>query len=91
VKEKEITRRLRVLRADKNLSQQRVARRARISSLNRYWRIEAGLAVPTEKEQERIAKVFGLAPFEVFPPDHPASDEDSLAGTDVLAEIVASR
>lgn len=68
MREKDITRRLRVLRAAKNFSQERLQRRARISSLNRYWRIEAGEAEPTEKERARLAAALDVAEPELFPP-----------------------
>lgn len=60
-----VNRRLRVLRAERDLSQMETAAQAQIA-LNRYWRIENGYAEPTEDEQDALAKVFGLAKVEVF-------------------------
>lgn len=59
--------RLRVLRAERRLSQRDTAVKARMQSFDRYWRIEAGYAVPTEDEQAALAKVFRVPVDEVFP------------------------
>jgi transcriptional regulator with XRE-family HTH domain len=51
-------------------------------SLNRYWMIENGHATPDPKEQQAIAKVFGV-PIEDLFPERPSaeatSDDDSSA------------
>jgi transcriptional regulator with XRE-family HTH domain len=63
---KESTNRLRVLRAEKRLSQMDTAEAAGIS-FNRYWRIEAGYAEPTEQERQHIARVLHVHIDQAFP------------------------
>lgn len=58
--------RLRVLRAEHELSQMDTAAKAKIG-LYRYWQIENGYADATEDERAAIAKVFKAAPEDVFP------------------------
>jgi transcriptional regulator with XRE-family HTH domain len=58
--------RLRVLRAERRMSQMDAADRARLS-LNRYWRIENSYVEPTPEERIALASVFGVAPRDVFP------------------------
>lgn len=57
---KAITKRLRVLRAEKGLNQTKVAQRARMSR-DRYLRIELGYTEPSDTELARLARVFGVA------------------------------
>jgi len=49
--------RLRVLRAERGLSQRDTAIKAKLA-LDRYWRIENGYAEPTSKEREQLARAF---------------------------------
>lgn len=58
--------RLRVLRAERHLSQMDTATAAGISH-NRYWRIENGYAAPTTEERQALAAVFAVAVEAVFP------------------------
>ena len=58
--------RLRVLRAEHQLSQMAVASKMRVGT-HRYWQIENGYAEPTAEERAAIAKVFKLAEVDVFP------------------------
>jgi transcriptional regulator with XRE-family HTH domain len=59
--------RLRVLRAERGLSQMETASKAGIA-VNRYWRIENGYAEPTPDEQDAIAlKAFGVETRQAFP------------------------
>lgn len=60
------TNRLRVLRAEKRLSQMDTADRARIG-VNRYWRIENGYAEAEADERAALARVFGVTESDVFP------------------------
>ena len=52
--------RLRVLRAEKGLSQLDTSIKANIKHY-RYWRIENGYEVPTDAERARLAKALGVA------------------------------
>lgn len=58
--------RLRVLRADKGLSQLDTALQADIKHY-RYWRIEKGYEDPTPIERENLARLFGVEEADVFP------------------------
>ena len=58
---------LRVLRAVKRLNQRDTARKAKIPSFDRYWRIENGYADPTPDEQVALARLFKVPVEEVFP------------------------
>lgn len=49
--------RLKVLRAERSLSQIELARRAHIPE-TRYWRIESGYDEPSEDDRRAIAKVL---------------------------------
>lgn len=57
--------RLKVLRAEKRLSQLDTAIKAGIKEY-RYWRIENGYEVPTPAERAALAKVFRVADADVF-------------------------
>lgn len=63
--------RLRVLRAERGISQMDTAARAKVAgkpmALNRYWRIENGYSDPTPEEQDAIAAVFKVTTREAFP------------------------
>lgn len=58
--------RLRVLRAERGLSQMNVAAKAKIA-LYRYWQIENGYKEPTPEERVALAKVFKVDQAFVFP------------------------
>jgi|KBSSwiStaDraftv2_1062776.scaffolds.fasta_scaffold2057168_2 transcriptional regulator with XRE-family HTH domain len=58
--------RLKVLRADKNLSQLDLAVKAGIKEY-RYWRIENGYVIPTDDERAAIAKALKVTIAEVWP------------------------
>lgn len=58
--------RLRVLRAERLLSQMDTAARAGISH-NRYWRIENGYTEPTPDERRELARVLGSTIAAAFP------------------------
>jgi len=49
--------RLRVLRAEREVTQIEVARRTGIQ-MTRYWRIEKGYDAPTDAERARLAKAL---------------------------------
>jgi transcriptional regulator with XRE-family HTH domain len=78
---KAVTKRLRVIRAERNLTQMKVAFRAKIH-INHYWRIENGWTHPSPDEQERIAKVFDLPVSDVFP-----TKSESASGESEPAEV----
>lgn len=52
--------RLRVLRAERELSQEAVAARAGMKPA-RYWYLESANGVPTDDELRAIAKVLGVS------------------------------
>lgn len=58
--------RLRVLRAEKRITQIDLALKAHIS-LNRYWRIENGYATPEPDERSAIARALDADQSEAFP------------------------
>jgi transcriptional regulator with XRE-family HTH domain len=58
--------RLRVLRAERGVSQMDIAAKAKIKQ-NRYWRIENGYATPTKDERAALAKIFKVDLADVFP------------------------
>lgn len=59
--------RLKVLRAERNVSQVDTAQKAGLEP-NRYWRIEKGYRQPTSEELASIAAALGVAPTELgFP------------------------
>lgn len=51
--------RLRVLRAERRLTQMKTAKLAAMSP-TRYWHIESGEGVPTKDELDALAKAFGV-------------------------------
>lgn len=57
--------RLRVLRAERGITQLDIARKVRISQ-SRYWLIEKGYRPATKREQERIAKALRAEPSDAF-------------------------
>lgn len=58
--------RLKVLRAERTVSQRAVASAAGIQ-FDRYWRIENGYTEADPGEQKAIARVMGLAPGDIWP------------------------
>jgi transcriptional regulator with XRE-family HTH domain len=58
--------RLRVMRAEKRITQIDAAAKAGIG-VTRFWRIENGYTDPTPGERERIAKALRVSSSEVFP------------------------
>lgn len=58
--------RLRVLRAERRMTQLTVARRAGVNQ-SRMSFIENGLVEATVEERKRLARVFGVAVDEAFP------------------------
>jgi transcriptional regulator with XRE-family HTH domain len=57
---------LHVRRAERRLSQRRIAQIAGIS-YDRYWRIENGYAEPTTDERTMLAAALGTTVEELFP------------------------
>lgn len=60
------TNRLRVLRAERRISQMDLSALAGIKE-NRYWRIENGYVDPTDTEQALLAEALQTTPSELFP------------------------
>lgn len=58
--------RLRVLRAEKGLSQLDTAIKANIKHY-RYWRIENGYEIPTDLERARLAKTLAVLVTDLEP------------------------
>lgn len=58
--------RLKVLRADKGLSQLDTAIKIGIGR-DRYWYIENGYKEATQEERTALAELFGVAETDVFP------------------------
>jgi transcriptional regulator with XRE-family HTH domain len=58
--------RLRVLRAEKEISQLDLATKARIKEY-RYWRIENGYVIPTDDERDALARALKVTVLDVFP------------------------
>ncbi len=58
--------RLRMLRADRDISQMDTAVKAKIS-LYRYWQIENGYVEATTVERAALAKVFKVDQVDIFP------------------------
>lgn len=57
--------RLRVLRAERNISQMDAADAVAMSA-NRFWRIENGYTEPTDDEKEALARFFGVRVRDIF-------------------------
>lgn len=68
---KVITKRLRVLRAERDLSQRDTATKAGMS-VDRYWKIENGYADPTDAERQGLARALRLQPDDIFETAHEA-------------------
>lgn len=63
---KEITKQLRVLRADRGLSQLDLGSKANIKEY-RYWRIENGYIAPTPEEVAALAQALKCSPSDIVP------------------------
>lgn len=57
---------LRVLRADKRLTQMDTAIKAKVS-ITRYWKIENGYVEATPEERARLSRVLGVTEADAFP------------------------
>lgn len=66
------TNRLRVLRAERRISQEDVARDVGMTQTI-YWRVENGYRIPSKEERRRLAKVFRVAESELGLPESVAS------------------
>jgi transcriptional regulator with XRE-family HTH domain len=62
---------LRVRRAERRVSQRRVATESRIA-YDRYWRIENGYTDPEPAERARLAAFFSVAELVLFPTEQGA-------------------
>lgn len=58
--------RLRVLRAEKRLTQLDTAARAKVG-ITRYWKIENGYTEPTQAERVALARSLRVSEAEAFP------------------------
>lgn len=63
---REIRKRFRVLRAERDLTQPEVAVKADIG-FGRYLQIEHGHVEPSDEELKRLARVLGVEPTQVLP------------------------
>ena len=63
---KDITRRLRVLRASAQITQRDIAAKTGIP-LSRYWEIENGYREPDGREIGKIARALKVQPEEIVP------------------------
>ncbi len=63
---KVITKRLRVLRTERDITQRDLALKASIP-VGRYWEIENGYRAPTPVEADRIASILKASIEDVFP------------------------
>lgn len=61
-----MTNRLRVLRAERDVTQREVVKASGVSTY-RYWAIENGHELPTEDELKRLVKYFKKPASELFP------------------------
>ena len=61
-----VSNRLRVLRAEYDLSQMEVAAYLGCGH-NRFWRIENGFQVPSKDERAKLAKLFKTDAASIFP------------------------
>lgn len=59
--------RLRVLRAEKRLTQYDVAKKLGLSTKFRYWQIENEEVEPTADELKKLTRLFGATEAEIFP------------------------
>jgi transcriptional regulator with XRE-family HTH domain len=63
---KEITRRLRLIRTERDLTQRDTALRADIS-ISKYWEIENGYRKPTDAEVARLARALKVDRAAIVP------------------------
>lgn len=68
---KELTRRLRVLRAEREVTQRDLAQKAHIP-VGRYWDIENGYRMPDQNELARLARVLKVTPEDILPASEPS-------------------
>jgi transcriptional regulator with XRE-family HTH domain len=72
MKVRKLRNRLRVLRAERQVTQVDLALMVRMP-LSRYWRYEKGYEIPTEREQARLARALEVdIPALGFPVDEEA-------------------
>ena len=62
-----ITNRLRILRAERQWTQDDTARRMGYISRFRYWQIENEETTPTTRERAKLAKIFRCTDADIFP------------------------
>lgn len=55
------------MRADRAWTQTDVATRMKMATKFRYWQIENGQALPTDKESKKLATIFGCDVADIFP------------------------
>lgn len=60
------TNRLRVLRAERRITQMDLSVKARVSMF-RYWRIENGYIQPTDEELKALARALKVTAADIFP------------------------
>jgi transcriptional regulator with XRE-family HTH domain len=63
---KEITRRLRIIRTERDLTQRDTAIKADLS-VSKYWEIENGYRTPTDAEVSRLARALKVDPSAIIP------------------------
>ena len=68
---KAITKRLRVLRTERDITQRDLAVRAKLG-LQRYWDIENGYRTATDAEQAKIAKALKVQREDIWPSSAPS-------------------
>jgi transcriptional regulator with XRE-family HTH domain len=56
-----------VLRANHRWTQTDVAHRMGMATYYRYWQIENDVRIPTFKERAKLARIFGVREWEIFP------------------------
>lgn len=66
IKAKPLPNRLKVLRAERAVTQFALYDAAKIGP-GRYWQIEAGRTTPTEAEMKRLSRVLGVPAGDIFP------------------------
>ena len=66
IKAKPLPNRLKVLRAERAVTQFALYAAAEIGP-GRYWQIEAGRTTPTKAEMKRLSRVLGVPAGDIFP------------------------
>lgn len=72
---KQLGKRIKELREQKNLSQEYIAERLDINPAN-YWRIENGVSYPKPENLEKICEILNVKAHELFAFEHIQSIED---------------